>query len=153
MTHPQFKDIEAALGLADATARHRASKRYDLEIGSGDPVPSWQRLCGTLAQRLIAESERPSESIQGDLRQAKLTEEINILKERYRKLEIGNQAKANDLVDVRELFAGAMEFAGFIRRAADSMGKLDRLTGGEAQEMLNGAIRDFEDSASKGGAQ
>jgi hypothetical protein len=143
---PTFSDVERALGLRDRTHRYREAAKFGLPIGSGDTIPTWPDLAGLLFRRLVDESNRQEESIDGDLKEEKLKEEIKVLQERYRKLEMENEANEGNLVDVNELFGWAEKLASFIRKAGDLLARKNKLTGREAQEVINNAIDDFEQS-------
>lgn len=141
---PTFGQIEQALGFRDRTHRYREAAKFDLPLGSGDQVPEWPELAGLLYQRLVEESRRQDESETGDLKEEKLREEIKVLQERYRKLEMENEAKEGNLVDVNELYVWAERLASFIRKAGELIARKNTLTGQEAQEIINNAVDDFE---------
>ena len=147
MKPPTFTQIEQALGFRDRTHRHREAAKFDLPIGSGDIVPQWSELASVLFQRLVEESKRQDESDSGDLKEEKLREEIKVLQERYRKLEMENEAKEGNLVDVNELYFWAERLAEFIRKAGELVARKNTLTGQEVQEIINNAVDDFERSA------
>ena len=81
------------------------------------------------------------------MKEEKLKEEIKVLQERYRKLELENQSKEGNLVDVDDLYVWAEKLASFIRRAGDLLARKNTITGREAQEIVNNAVDEFEQAS------
>lgn len=84
-----------------------------------------------------------------ELRDEKTRQEIKVLEKRNRKLDIENQTKGGNLVDVNELFGWADRMGAYIRRAGDLIARKNTLTGREAQEIINTALDDFEKCANE----
>ena len=143
MPKPKFSDIETALGLRDRTHRHRIAKAHEIPIGSGDTAPDWPELAGMIYQRMMQYSKRPESADELELKEQKLREEINVLQERHKKLEIENETKTGNMVDVRELHDLQVELSAVIRKAGDLMGRKTKLTGRDAQQILNKALDEF----------
>ena len=78
-----------------------------------------------------------------DLKEEKLREEINVLKQRCQKLEIENDTKTGHMIDVRELKELQGQLATCIRKAGDLMARKTKLTGRDAQQILNKALDEF----------
>ena len=79
-----------------------------------------------------------------DLKEEKLVEEINVLRERTRKLENENEKHEGFLVDRRGLRAGLTLLASLIKDAGDLIGRKSTIRGRDAQEILNKCLDKFE---------
>ena len=138
-----FKKIEAALGIRDRTHRHRIAKQHRLPIGTGDQVPDWETLAGEVFQRMLEYGERPETTDKKELDQQKIREEIKYKQTQQQKLELEIQTKQGRMVDVNELKELQTELANCIRKAGDLMGRKSKLTGRDAQQILNKTLDEF----------
>ena len=77
------------------------------------------------------------------LKEEKLKGEIEILQRRAQKMETEELRNQGRLVDVNELLGLQTELANCIRKTGDLMGRKSKLTGRDAQQILNKALDDF----------
>ena len=85
-----------------------------------------------------------------DLKEEKLKEEINVLKERNRKLQFENEVTAGNMADIRSLREMLAGLAVPIRKLGELIGRKATITGPDAQQMINRAIEDYERALDKG---
>lgn len=77
------------------------------------------------------------------LKEEKLKEEINVLRERNRKLQFENEETAGNMADVRgqrEMLAG---LAIPLRKFGELAGRKPSMTGPDVQQMVNRTIEDY----------
>ena len=86
--------------------------------------------------------DRESES--NPLKDEKLREEINVLRERNRKLQFENEEKAGNLADIRLMAEMLTGLSVPMRKLGDMLGRKSTITGIDAQQMLNQTITDYE---------
>ena len=79
-----------------------------------------------------------------DLKEEKLKEEINVLKERNRKLQFENEVTAGNMADVRSMAEMLTGLSVPLRKLGDMLGRKVNISGVDAQQMLNQTIMDYE---------
>lgn len=79
-----------------------------------------------------------------DLKEEKLKEEINVLKERNRKLQFENEVTAGNMADIRSMREMLAGLAAPLRKLGDMLGRKVNISGVDAQQMLNQSITDYE---------
>ena len=89
-------------------------------------------------------------AVPDDLKEEKLKEEINVLKERNRKLQFENEVTAGNMADIRSLREMLAGLAVPIRKLGELIGRKATVTGLDAQQMINQAIEDYERALGEG---
>jgi len=84
------------------------------------------------------------EAAPDDLKEEKLKEEINVLKERNRKLQFENEVTAGNMADIRLMAEMLTGLSVPMRKLGDMLGRKVNISGVDAQQMLNQTIMDYE---------
>ena len=84
------------------------------------------------------------EAAPDDLKEEKLKEEINVLKERNRKLQFENEVTAGNMADIRLMSEMLTGLSVPLRKLGDMLGRKVNISGVDAQQMLNQTIMDYE---------
>ena len=85
-----------------------------------------------------------------DLKEAKLQEEIKVLRERNRKLQFENDEKEGVMADINKLRGMLVGLIPPLRKLGELLGRKATITGPDAQQMVNRALDDYERELKRG---